>query len=146
MAQTASAPSNIVNVPLPARTGDAGYWRVFDELLDPIAKFFHPDLVLVSAGYDCHWLDPIGMMNLTLDGFAGITRRLQQLSRALCGGRLVFALEGGYALDALAAGVVATFEALLGDAVVDTIGPRPHGHEPNIDALLHRLKSSRGLR
>ena len=50
-----------LNVPLPAGVGDTGYARAFDELLIPFAHRFQPDLIMVSAGYDAHWRDPLAL-------------------------------------------------------------------------------------
>jgi len=91
-----------VNAPLPATFGDNEYLRVFDELLLPIARQFKPEFVLVSAGFDCHYRDPLGGMRITEDGFLAMTRRLQRLADECCGGKMVAALEGGYDLRALA--------------------------------------------
>jgi acetoin utilization deacetylase AcuC-like enzyme len=53
-----------VNAPMPATFGDPEYLRVFDELILPIGRAFNPDFVLVSAGFDCHFRDPLGSMNV----------------------------------------------------------------------------------
>jgi acetoin utilization deacetylase AcuC-like enzyme len=91
-----------VNAPMPAAFGDNEYLRVFDELLLPVARQFRPELVLISAGFDCHFRDPLGGMRITEGGFIAMTRRLQRLADEACQGKLVAALEGGYDLRALA--------------------------------------------
>jgi acetoin utilization deacetylase AcuC-like enzyme len=91
-----------VNAPMPAGFGDADYLRVFDELLMPIARQYEPEFVLVSAGFDCHFRDPLGGMRVSENGFAAMTRRMKRLAAECCGGRMVAALEGGYDLRALA--------------------------------------------
>jgi acetoin utilization deacetylase AcuC-like enzyme len=135
-----------VNVPLSASVGDEGYSRVFDELLRPLAERYRPQFILVSAGYDAHWRDPLAMMGLSVAGFGALSRRLVSLADALCGGRLVFTLEGGYNLDALAYSVLASVRALLGDdrPTEDPLG-RPSPGEPPLDALLDHLKELHGL-
>ncbi len=100
------------NVPLPAGTGDDGYRAAFDGVLPAFARGFEPDLILVSAGYDAHYADPLGQMAVTTGGFAMLTGIVCRLADELCGRRLAFVLEGGYDLDALGAGVVATLERL----------------------------------
>jgi acetoin utilization deacetylase AcuC-like enzyme len=117
------------NVPLPARIGDDGFQIVFDELLAPLAERYQPQLILVSAGYDAHWSDPLAMENLTIAGYGALARTLVALARDLCAGRIVFTLEGGYNLPALAHGVAATFRALLGDAEI----PDPLDASPRED-------------
>ncbi len=117
----------IVNVPLPGGVGDEDYVYILEGLLVPLARRFRPDLILVSAGYDPHWRDPLAAMEVTLTGFARMTRVVRNLAQEVCGGRLVFVLEGGYDLDVLAYAVVNTFHILLEeeDRVVDPIGPGP---------------------
>ena len=90
-----------VNLPMPASLGDDEYLRAFDSLLMPIARQFQPEFVLVSAGFDCHFRDPLGGMRVTERGFLAMTRRMKRLAAESCGGRLVAALEGGYDLKAL---------------------------------------------
>ena len=90
-----------VNLPLPAGMGDAEYLHVFHRVVLPALEAFRPDLLLLSAGFDAHRRDPLGQMNLTTAGYAGLTRLLVAASRRLCGGRMVALLEGGYDLVAL---------------------------------------------
>jgi acetoin utilization deacetylase AcuC-like enzyme len=113
-----------VNVPLPPRVGDEGYLHVFDGLLFPLAERYRPQFVLVSVGYDAHWSDPLAFENLSIAGYAALARRAIEIAREMCGGRIVFTLEGGYDLDALGYGAAATFRALLGDTdIPDPLGP-----------------------
>jgi acetoin utilization deacetylase AcuC-like enzyme len=90
-----------VNVPVPKGYGDGEYVGIFEDLLKPLAFEFAPQLILVSAGFDTHSADPLGGMHLTPKGFAGLTRCMMEIADALCGGRLVLVLEGGYDLNAL---------------------------------------------
>lgn len=91
-----------VNAPMPATFGDDEYIRIFDELMIPIIRQFNPEFVLVSAGFDCHFRDPLGGMRVTNDGFAAMARRLKRVAAECCEGRMVAVLEGGYDLEALA--------------------------------------------
>ena len=135
----------LLNVPLPAGVGDAGYAQVFAELVWPLAERFRPDLILVSAGYDAHWSDPLAMMSLSLTGYAWMGRELVYMAEQLCGGRILFTLEGGYQLDVLAYGVLDTFYALLGEeTVADPLGRAP-GPETPVETLIARLKQVHGL-
>lgn len=102
-----------VNVPLPAETGDGGYEEGFAEVVLPLAAAFKPELVIISAGYDAHFADPLGGMVLTSGGFGRLARMVDEAAQAQ-GAPLVAILEGGYDLDALGASVVATLEALTG--------------------------------
>lgn len=128
-----------LNVPLPAGVGDAGYTAVFRSLLWPVAERFRPQLLLVSAGFDAHWSDSLASMQLSLTGYAHLVHELCAIAQALCDGRVVFALEGGYHLDVLAFGVLNTFYALLGDdKIVDPIGPSPTD-EVSVEQLVTEL-------
>lgn len=134
-----------VNVPLPTGIGDKGFQYIFDELLSPIAERYCPQLILVSAGYDAHWSDPLAMENLTVAGYGALARTLVALARDLCGGRIIFTLEGGYHLPALAHGVVATFHALLGDTdIPDPLGTSPHP-EYALDAVQRYVEHLKGV-
>lgn len=135
----------LLNVPLPSGVGDAGYAHIFAELAWPLAERFRPDLILVSAGYDAHWSDPLAMMNLSLTGYAWLERELVHMAGQLCDGQIVFTLEGGYQLDVLAYGVLNAFYAMLGEeTIADPLGPSPHPGRP-VDTLIARLKGVHNL-
>lgn len=108
-----------VNVPLIAGCGDGEYQAVFEDLLAPVAKRFQPQLILVSAGYDAHWLDDISSMQVSISGFARLVQILQTIANLFCNGRLVLALEGGYHLQALSLSIKATLDTLLGATEID---------------------------
>ena len=101
-------------MPLGGGVGDEGFARILDEVVEPLAWRFQPQLILVSAGYDAHWDDPLATMQLSVGGYAAIARALKDLADDLCDGRLVFTLEGGYHLEALAYSILNTFAVLLG--------------------------------
>jgi acetoin utilization deacetylase AcuC-like enzyme len=105
-----------VNVPLPAGCDDAVYLGALQRVLVPAAHAFRPDLILVSSGFDAHRDDPIGGMHLSAAGFRAIGDTVRALAEALCGGRSVFVLEGGYAPSGLRDGTDATLDALLDPA------------------------------
>jgi acetoin utilization deacetylase AcuC-like enzyme len=134
-----------INVPLSAGVGDEGYQRVFDEILVPAAQRYQPQLILASAGYDAHWTDPLGMMRLSVSGFASLTRVLTSLANELCAGRLVLTLEGGYSLKALPLCIGATFSMLLGDAEADDpLGPSPKA-ERSVASVIESVKRVHSL-
>jgi len=101
-------------------------------------------LILISAGYDAHWRDPLAGLQMTVGGYARLTAFLRDLAETCCGGRLVLSLEGGYDPQALAHSVLATFQVLLGQEVVDPLGPAPEP-EPDIDEVLVRVRRVHGL-
>lgn len=103
-----------VNVPLEAGCADADYDLVHRAIVGPILVEFAPEMVLVSAGYDAHELDPLASMRLTTRGYA---RVVQSLRDAAAGhGQVALATEGGYELTALAACLEATLQVLDGAA------------------------------
>jgi len=141
----------MVNVPLPPGTGDAGYRRVLEEILLPAGRRFHPQLVLVSAGYDPHWADPLAAMRVSVRGFAHMAAAVRQVARECCPGRLVLALEGGYDPQALAYGVLATWRVWEGvnpAEVEDPCGPardeRPAG-DPHLEQVVAAVRAVHGL-
>jgi len=85
-----------VNVPLPTRCGDADYGNFFQKILRPIALEYQPQLILVSAGFDIHYDDPLGGMEVTEKGFARMTQILMEIAEATAQGKLAITLEGGY--------------------------------------------------
>jgi acetoin utilization deacetylase AcuC-like enzyme len=103
-----------VNVPLPAGTGDQGYWHAFDRVVAPLVRDFRPDLLLIGAGQDASATDPLGRMSITVPGFRGLADRAVALAGELCGGRLVAMLEGGYSLLHLPLANLAILEGLAG--------------------------------
>lgn len=102
----------IINIPLPAGTGEDVYLAAMDNLVLPALRAYAPDLILVSAGYDAHEDDPLAMMRLRTESFGLLAERVRDVAEELCGGKLVLILEGGYNLNALGDSVVATIDAL----------------------------------
>ncbi len=138
---------SIVNVPLSGGVGDEGFACIFKEVVGPAAWRFQPELILVSAGYDAHWDDPLASMQLSVAGYAAIARALKELAEELCQGRLVFTLEGGYHLEALAYSILNTFALLLGDGdweLVDPLGPSPWAEQP-VDEIIARVRQVHSL-
>ncbi len=136
-----------VNIPLMAGCGDAEYLQVFEQIIVPAARRFDPSLILVSAGYDAHWADGIALMQMSTTGFVQIVGAIRGLADELCSGRLVFTLEGGYNLTALATSIKATFDVLLGNTnVEDPLGQSPHNlAAPGIAPLVKAIKEIHNL-
>ena len=106
-----------VNVPLPGGAGDLAMVRAFRDILVPAAEWFRPELVVVSAGFDAHRLDMC--LNMSFEGFGALAGIVQGIADQHCDGRLVLVLEGGYHTAALAGGVRAVLEVLVGGSVPD---------------------------
>ena len=141
------AKGTTVNIPLPAGCSDTEYLEVFDEIITPVVRRFSPQLILVSAGYDSHWADGLAMMQVSVTGFARMVRIIKELADQMCNGQLVFTLEGGYNLTALAASVKATFDVLLGNTnIEDPLGKSPRGlAAPSIAPLIKIIKKIHNL-
>jgi acetoin utilization deacetylase AcuC-like enzyme len=101
------------NVPMPPALPPQRYVDAFLAAVDDATVGFTPDLVLVSAGFDSLAGDPLGGFTLELDHVEILTRAMVSRAGAWCGGRLVSALEGGYAPDRVGAACVAHLRALL---------------------------------
>lgn len=130
----------LVNVPLPPGVGDFGYTQIMEKVIWPLAHRYDPSLILVSAGFDAHWTDPLAMMTLSLEGYAKIAAELVKMANELCQGRIVFTLEGGYDPTVLSNAVQNTFYRLLGEEeFTDPIGRSPY-REPPITSLIERVK------
>jgi len=80
----------------------------------PAVREFRPDLIIISAGFDAHRLDPLAALRLDDDDFHWITRELVRIADETCEGRVVSILEGGYSMEGLSGGTRAHVRALMG--------------------------------
>ncbi len=104
----------IVNAPLGAGDDGARFRAAITERLLPRLEDFAPDVLILSAGFDAHWRDPLGSVRLIEDDYAWVTEALMDLARRRCAGRLVSLLEGGYDLEGLSKSVAAHVGTLMG--------------------------------
>lgn len=104
---------NIVNTPLKPGSGSAAFRAAMENEMLPALRAFAPELVIISAGFDAHHLDPLGGLKFTDDDFHWITRELMAVADATAQGRVVSVLEGGYSLEGLASGTAAHVRALM---------------------------------
>jgi len=93
---TGAALGTNINIPLPAGTGNAGYLHALQEIVEPIAMEFKPQLIIISAGQDAGLFDPLARMMVTMDGYRRMTKFVVDLADKLCNGKLVACHEGGY--------------------------------------------------
>jgi acetoin utilization deacetylase AcuC-like enzyme len=134
-----------INLPLPSGFGDEGFAELYEQIVFPALTRFGPQLILVSAGYDGHWADPLAGLRLSLSSLAAISAALVRCAERLCRGQIVFTLEGGYDLDVVGAGVANSVKALLGrddfddplGAVSSTVG--------GLSEYIARIKRIHGL-
>jgi acetoin utilization deacetylase AcuC-like enzyme len=104
----------IVNAPLSAGDGGEAFRDAVDNVILPRIDAFAPDLIVISAGFDAHWRDPLASLNLTESDFAWATQKLMDLAERHCGRRIVSVLEGGYDLEGLARSTAFHLDALMG--------------------------------
>jgi acetoin utilization deacetylase AcuC-like enzyme len=136
-----AANGNTINVPLPAGCGDSEYLPIYSEICVPALRRFKPALILVSAGFDAHFADPLAMERVSTHGYYQIATVLKEAADELCGGRIVYALEGGYDLTALAWSVQACIDTLLArEFAADPLGPGPLVRGPDISELVRTVK------
>jgi acetoin utilization deacetylase AcuC-like enzyme len=107
------AHGTIVNAPLSAGDGSDAFREVLESVLLPRIAAFSPDLIIISAGFDAHWRDPLANLNLKETDFAWATQQLMEIADRRCGGRIVSVLEGGYDLEGLSRSVAAHVMALM---------------------------------
>ncbi|MHB9095151.1 MAG: histone deacetylase family protein [Eubacteriales bacterium] len=118
-----------INVPLARGTGDSGFYYVFTQLLEPVARQFKPQLVVVSAGFDAHHLDPLAGLELTCRGYTQMAEIVKRIADEHCDGRAVLALEGGYHLGAIGHAVSAVTNVFGEYGVeIDEPGGQPVGY------------------
>jgi len=101
-----------VNVPLSGGQDDRAFARIFKEIVVPVTRQYRPDFILISAGFDTYFGDPLGTMAVTQQGYACMTRQIVDLAAEICAGRLLVVLEGGYNLRGLRDGILAVLAEL----------------------------------
>jgi acetoin utilization deacetylase AcuC-like enzyme len=104
---------NIINVGLPAGSGTEAMRDAYETRIIPGLEAFRPDFLLLSAGFDADYRDPLAGLNWKPADFAWLTERLCDIAHRYCDGRVVSMLEGGYDRDGLATGVAAHVETLM---------------------------------
>jgi acetoin utilization deacetylase AcuC-like enzyme len=107
-----------VNLPVPPGSGDAVFGSLVEHVVVPLARAYEPGLVLVSAGFDAHHLDPLASCTVTEAGFVGMTASLRRVCAEL-GVPMGLLLEGGYSVEALADSVTALVPTLGSPEVPD---------------------------
>ncbi len=136
---------SIVNIPLPGGAGDRAFDQIAERVIVPLADRFAPQILLVSAGFDAHWRDPLAGLQLTITGYHALGRALAAIADAHSQGRIVCVLEGGYDPEVVAEGARALALSLAGEPLpADPLGPTPHP-EPKIEPLLERVRGVHGL-
>jgi acetoin utilization deacetylase AcuC-like enzyme len=115
------------NFPLPPYSGNEAFRSVMQTLILPLLDRFSPEMLLVSVGFDTHWLDPLGLLQLSAGVYGWIIGELADWADRRCAGRIALFLEGGYDLDAGAACALTSTAALLDLPWEDPLGRSPRG-------------------
>lgn len=117
-----------INIPLPAGTGDQGYLKAWDAIVNPIAMEYNPDLIMLSAGYDAHQFDPLGQQQISTAGYYLLSSRLADLAERTQA-KLSGFLEGGYNTKTLAESVVTTMNVFNAHDAAGRLEVKPFGEQ-----------------
>lgn len=107
-----NARGRIVNIPLPIFSGDLTFLMIIEKIVSPLIQNYQPEMILVSAGFDSHWQDPLTNLGLSINGFSGMAEKLVELADQHCDGKIIFILEGGYLPRIVYSGIDACLHAL----------------------------------
>jgi acetoin utilization deacetylase AcuC-like enzyme len=131
-----------VNVPLSTGAGDSDYGNIFEKILRPIALEYQPQLILISAGFDIHFDDPLGGMKVTERGFARMTQILMEIAETAAQGRLIITLEGGYDVNGQGRSVKAVLKELAQVSPInkEELLEMEKKDYPRIEPLLRQIK------
>jgi acetoin utilization deacetylase AcuC-like enzyme len=129
------------NFPLLPFAGDTAFRTILEELILPLLERFGPQMILVSFGFDIHWLDPLGNLRVSAGGTGELIARLADWADQHCQGRLALVLEGGYDLEAGGACSQAAVAALLGKAFTDPLGPSPQPESDSWRGMAARARA-----
>ena len=130
------------NFVLPPGSGDVAFESITRELIIPLIDRYLPEIVLVSFGFDPHWRDPLGHLQLSAGGYRKLIALITEWADIRCEGRVALFLEGGYDLDAAETCGQAVTSALVGEDWVDPIGPSP---DPEISAWKVYFESAKQI-
>jgi len=125
-----------INIPLTTGCGNGDFVTLLERVVKPVALEYKPEMILVSAGFDIYEKDPLGGMEVTPEGFAGLTASLMDTADACCGGKLVLALEGGYHIRGQAESVKVVLQELAGMKRTNLQNLVKKANEAKVDLIL----------
>ncbi|MFH1366518.1 MAG: histone deacetylase [Patescibacteria group bacterium] len=102
-----------INLPLSPGKDDDFYNKLLEKVIIPVAGQYQPEFILVSMGFDTYYQDPLGGMKVTAKGYAGMAGQIFNLAERVCGGKLIYVLEGGYNLQGIKEGTKAVLQELI---------------------------------
>jgi acetoin utilization deacetylase AcuC-like enzyme len=129
-----------VNLPFPPFSGDEAFRTGMQECILPLLDRNHPEMLLISVGFDVHWRDPLGNLLLSTAVYAELMGHLSRWADQNCDGKIAVFLEGGYDLDAAGSCGQATIEALLGQSGEDDLGPAPYAETRDWIRILQKAR------
>lgn len=133
-----------INIPLPSGCGDIEYMRVFKEIIEPALRKHEPNVIIACLGFDISEKDGTSGQRVSTWGFAAMAALLMNLAAEFCEKRILFIMEDGTNLQAIAEGTIAVARAMLGDFKEDeALGWEPEHifGAPDIELLLREIKS-----
>ncbi len=133
------------NLPLPPGSGDEAFREAVSTLILPIMDRFMPQMVMVSFGFDPHWRDPLGHLQLSAGVYGELIASLAGWADENCEGRIALYLEGGYDLEAAAACSLAVNAALLGGEWRDSLGEAPRAEGRSWQPVLQQARQIWGF-
>lgn len=134
-----------INIPFSLQAGDQARQAAIDEIILPLLDRFKPNMLLISAGFDAHWKDPLGHQLTTTKGYGNFMHQITQWADNNCEGRIALILEGGYDLAAGATSATAAVEAMLGPNWNTSLGPSPEPENDRWQRVIQEVKQVWGL-
>jgi len=129
-----------VNFPLPARTGDPTIVPIYSRIVAGILDQYRPQLILVSAGFDCHHRDPLGDLMVTAEGCGSVGASLIRAADRSCSGKILFVLEGGYSFE----GLQDCTQAVMAEMESPSPNELPYPGDALFDAVSEKAKKHHG--
>lgn len=129
------------NVPLSMGYGDGEFVTIFETLLKPVVLDYSPDMILVSAGFDTYSGDPLGGMNVSPEGYAGLTRSIMEMADSCCDGKVVLTLEGGYNIQGQKDSVKEVLKELSDISKTDVMGIMKTADRDKVDRAVEPVRN-----
>ncbi len=129
------------NFPLPPGSGDEAFRTVLEEVILPLLDRYEAEMLLISYGFDPHWRDPLGHLQLSAQVYGEMIEKLCTWADKYCHGKVAIFLEGGYDLEAARACSEAVVMALLGKKGNDPLGKSPRPESRSWFSMLEQAKT-----
>lgn len=129
-----------INVPIPRRTSDKGYLKVVKEIFKPIAKEFNPDVMVIQAGQDNHFTDPITNLNLTAEGYGKMMEIAVNTAKKITDKKIISILGGGYGIEGGLPYTNLAVIASLAELNTENIKEPKNYKKPNPKAKINKIE------